>query len=152
MKKILAAVTVFCLLTIPAGGAFATQYNTGCGLGSIVMENQDGLVFQVLAVTTNGTFANQTFGITFGTLNCDKPASFASLEQSEIFIANNMDSLANDIARGQGEYLDTLAVLMEIPENERGVFYAKLQENFSAIYSSSEVSSTEILSGIQAHM
>jgi len=152
MKKIFAVVTVFCLLIISASGAFATQYNTGCGLGSMVMENQEGLLFQVLAVTTNGTSANQTFGITFGTLNCEQPASFASLEQSEIFIANNMDNIANDIARGQGEYLDTLAVLMEIPENERDVVYARLQDNFSAIYSSAEVSSTEVLSGIQAHM
>lgn len=152
MKKTLAALIVLSVLLIPVGNGFAMQNNTGCGLGAVLMENQEGLLFQVLAVTTNGIFANQTFGITFGTLRCDKPDTFVQLEQSEIFIANNMDSLASDIARGYGEYLDTLAVLMEIPKDRRNDFYSRLQDGFPAIYSSSEVTSTEVLSGIQARM
>lgn len=152
MKKSLVAVMVACFLMVPVSGVLADQSNTGCGLGSMVMEGQDGLIFQVLAVTTNGTSGNQTFGITSGTLNCDQPQSFASLEQSEIFIANNMDSLANDMAKGHGEYLDTLAVLMDVPEAERSELYSKLQDNFSTIYSSADVSSTEILGEVQALM
>jgi hypothetical protein len=35
----------------------------GWRLGSIIFKGQDALLFQVLAVTTNGTFGNQTFGI-----------------------------------------------------------------------------------------
>lgn len=152
MKKSLVAVLVACFLMVPVSGAFANQSNTGCGLGSMVMEGQDGLLFQVLAVTTNGTSGNQTFGITTGTLNCDQPQNFASLEQSEIFIANNMDNLANDMAKGHGEYLDTLAVLMDVPEAERSALYSKLQDNFSTIYSSADVTSTEILGEVQALM
>src|SRR5690606_16700117 len=103
-----------------------------------VMQGNDGLLFQVLAVTTNGTFGNQTFGITSGTLNCDKPSRFASREQINNYVADNMDNLANDIAKGQGEYLNTLAVLMEVPEGSRANFYATLQSNFSRIYTSAE--------------
>jgi len=50
----------------------ASQKNTGCGLGSVIFKGQDALLFQILAVTTNGTSGNQTFGITTGTLNCDR--------------------------------------------------------------------------------
>ena len=152
MKKIFAAIVVLSIMAIPVGSVSAQQFNTGCGLGSVVLEGRDGLVFQVLAVTTNGTFGNQTFGITFGTLNCDRPETFVNLEQSEIFIANNMDSLAGDIARGHGEYLNTLAVLMGVPETHRGDFYSKLQQNFGTIYSASDVTSAQVLSGIQAIM
>jgi hypothetical protein len=47
-----------------------TANSTGCGLGTIIFEGQKGIAPQVLAVTTNGTSGNQTFGITSGTLGC----------------------------------------------------------------------------------
>jgi hypothetical protein len=63
-----------------------------------------------------------------------------------------MDNLANDIARGQGEYLNTLAVLMEVPEGSRTGFYSKLQDNFSQIYPSTEVTSIDVLNNIESLM
>ena len=44
------------------------KYGTaGCGLGSMAFGDQPGGI-QILAATTNGILGNQTFGITFGTL------------------------------------------------------------------------------------
>jgi L-fucose mutarotase/ribose pyranase (RbsD/FucU family) len=63
-----------------------------------------------------------------------------------------MDNLANDIARGQGEYLNTLAVLMDVPEVSRTDFYARLQNNFSLIYTSPEIKSGDVLRNIEALM
>ena len=63
-----------------------------------------------------------------------------------------MDNLANDIARGHGEYLNTLAVLMEVPEGSRADFYTLLQNNFSNIYSSPQISSVEVLDNIESLM
>jgi hypothetical protein len=152
MKKILLALVLVGFIAIPAVGFSANQQNTGCGLGSIVMQGNDGLLFQVLAVTTNGTCGNQTFGISSGTLNCKAPGKFASRETINSYISDNMDNLANDIAKGNGEYLNTLAVLMEVPEGSRTAFYGKLQGNFKSIYPTASVTSADVLKNIEGIM
>jgi len=152
MKKIMAVMVLVGFIAASATVCFASQSNTGCGLGSIIFKGQEGLLFQVLAVTTNGTSGNQTFGITSGTLNCSQPSKIVSNEQLNNYVADNMDNLANDIARGEGEYLNTLAVLMAVPEGSRGDFYAKLQNNFSHIYPSSNVKSGDVLRNIESLM
>ena len=153
MKKIVLALVLVSFIAVPATLGFAaSKDNTGCGIGYLIMKDQEGLLFEVLAVTTNGTFANQTFGITSGTLECAKPSSFASREKLNTYVAENMDNLANDIAKGQGEYLNTLAVLMEVPEGSRAEFYLRLQSNFSQIYSSTDVTSVDVLTNIESLM
>ena len=149
MRKILVGllvvVAVVCLTS--AAGA-VDQKNTGCGLGSMFFEGQNGLSTQALAATTNGSFGNQTFGITSGTSNCEEYKTLTMNGQVNKFVADNMDSLATDIARGEGEYLDTMANLMEMSQAQRPRFYAQLQQNFSKIYSSPAVTPAEVVAGI----
>ncbi len=152
MKRFVFMVVAVLMATVFVGVCFADQENTGCGLGSIAFEGKDGLVSQVLAVTTNGIVGNQTFGITSGTLNCEKFDTFAANENLNTFVADNMDNLAGDIAKGNGEYLDTLAVLMEVPKEERASLYSRLQTNFSNIYTSDNVSHVDVLNNIEAVM
>ncbi len=131
-----------------AGTALAVnKSNTGCGLGYVIFKDQEGLVYEVLAVTTNGTLGNQTFGITSGTLGCERPQKIAN-DKLERFVAENMDELAQDIARGEGKYLETLADLMGIPEEKRGEFFKKLQENFDKIFPSDNVNSAHVIDTI----
>ena len=134
MKKVLLALALMGFIAIPAIGFSANQQNTGCGLGSLIMQGNDGLLFQVLAVTTNGTFGNQTFGISSGTLNCKQPGKFATREKINSYIADNMDNLARDVAAGQGEYLDSLAELMSIPAADRPGFNLALHQNYTQIF------------------
>jgi len=131
------------------GAAYADQPrdNTGCGWGAMAWEGKDGLVFQVLAATTNGTFGNQTFGITTGTADCEKAPSFASNEELNRFVAENMDNLASDVAVGQGEYIESLAELMDIPDAQKIGFYYTLQANFSEIFSG-DVSHVDVLESL----
>lgn len=152
MRKIVGAFIVVGFIVASGTVCLASQSNTGCGLGSLIFKGQEGLLFQVLAVTTNGTFGNQTFGISSGTLNCSQPSKFASYERLNNYVADNMDNLASDIARGEGEYLNTLAVLMEVPEGSRDDFYSKLQNNFSHIYTSPQVKSIDVLRNIESLM
>lgn len=119
----------------------------GCGLGSLVFGNQQGIV-QIFAATTNGTFGSQTFGITTGTSNCEKQAKFASNERMNEFVRANMDNLAKDIARGHGEALDTLAELLGISSNERDAVYTKLQSNFSTIFPSENTEVADVVDSI----
>ncbi len=130
--------------------AFASQSNTGCGVGSIIFNGKDGLVSQLSAITTNGIFGNQTFGITSGTLNCSQFRGIVSNEQVNRYVAENMDNLAKDIAQGNGEYLNTLAILLDVKDNDRSAFNSKLQSNFSKIYTSNNVTNVEVVKNIES--
>lgn len=138
---------------IAAVGLTASVYaneNTGCGLGSLIIKNQNTVVLQVLAATTNGTSGNQTFGITSGTSNCDKPSNFVSNDKLNKFVSENMDELAMDISAGQGETLTTVAKLMNVEDTK--AFSSKLQENFTNIYTSENVTSANVIDSIAKYM
>ncbi|MCK4487712.1 MAG: DUF3015 family protein [Desulfobacterales bacterium] len=74
-------VIVVLMVTVLVGHGFAEQNSTRYGLGPIIFEGKDGLVSQVCMVTTNGTLANQTLGITSGTSNCESLSSFPANER-----------------------------------------------------------------------
>ena len=138
---------------IAAVGLTASVYaneNTGCGLGSLIIKNQNTVVLQVLAATTNGTSGNQTFGITSGTSNCDKPSNFVSNDKLNKFVSENMDELAMDISSGQGETLTTVAKLMNVEDTK--AFSSKLQANFTNIYTSENVTSANVIDSIAKYM
>ena len=97
--KLAAAVAVVSLAL--ASSAFATK--VGPGLGYVVFGDQNGPVYDLLAATTNGTFCSQGFAITFGTSGYS--GGLIGMEETDKFIADNMDALATDIAMGEGEYV-----------------------------------------------
>ena len=103
---------------------------------------------QIFAATTNASFGNQTFGISSGTLGCNQASNFVSNEQLNKFVADNMDNLAKDAAMGQGEYVDTLAELMDIQGSKRVEFSQMLQENFSNIFTEGSVSHVVVIENI----
>ena len=144
MKKILSIVAAATLISTSAfaGG----NSNTGCGLGSMVIPNQDTVAMQVLAATTNGTSGNQTFGITSGSLNCTKPMKIVMNDQAQKFVADNMDAIAVEVAAGQGENLDTLLSMMNV--EDKTLAAATLKANFSSIYSSADVTSAHVVDSI----
>lgn len=148
MKRSIVAV-VLAMSLMAAGSAFAAEGygSAGCGLGSMVLGSEPGFV-QVFAATTNGTSGNQTFGITSGTSNCDKHAQFSSNERLNQFVRENMDNLAKDVAMGHGESLDSLAELMGVSADKRPGVYAKLQTNFSNIFSSEKVEFADVVDSI----
>jgi len=144
MNKALFIVATTAILTT---ASFATP-NSGCGLGSELIKTQDSVLMQIFASTTNGTSGNQTFGITSGTSGCAKPAKFVSNDKANEFVAGNMDVLALDISNGQGEALTTLATLLNVANPE--TFASVLQENFDKIYTSSNVTSADVIDNIVA--
>ena len=150
MKKLLFLLFVGFMVVGFSTALFADQKNYGCGLGSMAFEGNDGLISQICAATTNGTSSNQTFGITSGTSNCTEYETWTSNQKVNVFVADNMDSLAKDIAKGTGEHLDTLASLMNVPQKDRTAFNAKLQKNFSRIYTSEYVTATDVIRNIEA--
>lgn len=150
MRKFVVLTLALCAAHAGISPCFASKNNTGCGIGTMIFEGKDGLVSQVSAATTNGIFGNQTFGITSGTLECEKAPTFASNQQLNKFVGDNMANLAMDVSKGNGEYLSTLAALMDVPVAERPELYRLLQANFAQIYSSENVTQIDVLNNIEA--
>ena len=131
MRKILIAVVIS---AVPAF-AFAQQNNIGtCGWGAKLFDGQSGIAPQVLAVTTNGTSGNQTFGITTGTSGCTQDGVVKSTWKTAMFIDGNKDRLARDMSIGNGETLDSLAHLIGVREEDRAAFGRAMQANVSVIF------------------
>jgi len=150
MRK--ALILVACAVMMATVSFAGGQGNTGCGLGSVLFNDadQDSIILQSLAVTTNGTSWNQTFGITTGTSNCEKPSKIALNDRANEFIRDNMDNLAKDISRGSGETVEGLATLLNVEKAERAGFFAKLQANFDSIYPSHDVDYAHVADSIAA--
>ena len=123
--------------------------NVGCGLGSTIFAGQSGLAPQVLAVTTNGTFGNQTFGITSGTLGCDDGDSVVASAEVRQLADANLDKLAVDIARGEGETLASLASAMKIKMQDQPVLFSTLKSNFSQIFPTDDIKTDDVLVSIR---
>ena len=117
--------------------------STGCGLGSMAWRGQSGVVPQILAVTTNASFGNQTFGISSGTSGCDQNGRITGGTQRMVlnFLENNMEQYALDASRGEGETLDTLAGIMEVDKNELAT---KVHDNFALIFPHDDVDAVEV--------
>lgn len=143
-KMILAAV-----VAVGSTAAFADK-DVGCGVGSQVWAGQTGKVPKILAATTNGIFTNQLLGITFGTLGCSGTGAVTA--QAVTFTNENAETLARDMAVGQGESLNVLAELLNIKADDKARFFTVSQQNFSEIYSVENQNSLQVLASIQAVM
>jgi len=153
MKKLLliALMVVFIAPTAFAAGAGGVaRQNTGCGLGTALFgTNADGSsVLQAFQATTNGTFGNQTFGISSGTSECEQPKKFVQNERLNEFVRANLDDLAKNIAFGKGETLNTLAELMDVPQAERERFNRRLQVHFRDIFPDAKVEYAHVVDTI----
>ena len=146
-KKLALSILGVAVVSVPS---FAVnKSNTGCGLGYVIFKDQpDTLVFDLLAITTNGTSANNLFGITSGTLECKQPERIVKNDKLFKFVSENMDNISSDVASGNGEYLETVAELLNIEESKKDKFFAKLQENFDSIFPSENVQSADVIDKI----
>ncbi|MBW1895115.1 MAG: DUF3015 family protein [Deltaproteobacteria bacterium] len=147
MKKILIAVLIS-LFLVGTVSANTVKEDCGCGLGRMALAEKEGLVWNLLGTFLNGLCGNQTFGMSSGTLECGKPEKLVMLEKMNIFVADNMDSLAVDIAQGDGESLDALAEIAEISAEKRLAFNVALQGNFDYIYQNQNVKHEEVTNKI----
>ncbi|WP_443738555.1 MULTISPECIES: DUF3015 family protein [Treponema] len=139
-KKI--AVLVAAGMLALSSSAFAT--NVGPGLGYVLVGDKTGAGWDLLASWLNGIYWNQWFAITFGTSGYDN--GLVGMTETNQFVADNMDALAADIAKGEGEYIDTLSTMLNVSDSV--AFKATLQKNFEEIFTSANVSAEEVTSKI----
>lgn len=147
MKKLVAVTALAALF--PAI-AIAQQNNIGsCGWGSKVFDGQSGLAPQVLGATTNGTFGNQTFGITSGTSGCTQDGAVRSTWKTAMFIDGNKETLARDMSVGSGEALDSLAHLLGVESADRAAFNRIARDNMQRIFPKDNAETEQVVAALR---
>jgi hypothetical protein len=125
---------------------------TGCGWGQILFDGQSGTPSHVLAMTTNNTTGNNTLGVTSGTNGCSATGTITYSGKSMVDISLIMDEFSEDVARGDGEVLTTVAVSLGIDPSDREEFKKAMHENFSKLFPSKDVTTDELLAAMWSVM
>jgi hypothetical protein len=140
----------FVLIAIPTR---AGNYGmAGCGLGALAFPNDNDQVSQVLAATTNGTFGTQTFGITSGTSECTQDGRIRSERAQEAFAEVNFESLAQEMAKGQGEHLTAFAHLLGCSENSTDEFGRLTQRHYTQIFSREAMTGLDLVDAVKQNI
>jgi hypothetical protein len=152
MGRILTAV-LGAVLVVQGGVVFAAHPDTGpgCGLGKLAwadFKNQKDIAPQVLMATTNGTFGSNTFGISTGTSGCTNSGKVMSEHKVTMFASLNFENLTQDMARGEGEHLASLATLLNIPQEQHAAFFAMTKERYHSLIESGETTSAAMLKAL----
>lgn len=154
MKKAFSkAAFVLSLTVLASSGAHAssTQDAAGCGVGTMIFKDKQGLVYNLLATTTNGMLFG-TVSQTFGLLNC--PADTSVKGKIASFIDFNKQQLAVEVAQGKGERIAALVEMYGVKQADRQAAIAVLKANQVAIFSQPSTSSiqNEMDKALQAYV
>jgi len=143
MRKSISVLFALSLICSPAGFALATpnpDTGPGCGLGKKLWEDWKGqkqIAPQMFMSTTNVT-GSYSFAISSGTSGCSHDGRIWDSERASLFIGINYASLTEDMARGGGEHLASLATLMHVSLEHQLEFFAMAQERYASLVMSGE--------------
>jgi len=138
-------------LTLGSGSAMAeAPGGPGCGWGNMIFDGSSGLGAQLGATFTNGTSGNKTFGMTSGTNGCSTDGTLTYGGAS--MISSIMDEFSEDVARGHGEALDAVAVMMGVDKGDRAAFAKVVHENFSTIFPHDKVTAQQVTDSLVSVM
>ncbi len=136
-------------ISISGGVAFAGDPDVGCGWGTLSFRGQSGVVYKLMAATTNVSLGSQTFGISSGTAGCGRGGVIRADARLQHYAGANIDKLAGDMAAGQGESLDTLAQLIGVSATDRPAFFRLAKDNFALLFPSDDVTAGQMLDTLQ---
>ena len=148
MKKVIAGLVLISASSVANAGAAGGD--GGCGWGNALFKGQSGTATHVLAATTNATTGNNTFGMTTGTNGCTTNGTLGYGGQS--VVSSIMDEFSEDVARGEGDALDTVAVVYGVEVQDRDTFAKVMHENFATIFPSEDVTADEMMASIEVIM
>jgi hypothetical protein len=139
-------------LGLALSGAAKADPNIGCGWGTQLFAGKNTIIFQALGATTNAFLGNQTFGISSNTIGCKGNQTITAEYRLNMFAGSNFDRLAREMATGEGEALESLAVLLEIEETDRASFYQLAQSEWLEIFPTGELTAGEMLENLDRAM
>jgi len=123
-----------------------------CGWGNLLFRGQSGLPSHLVAVTTNGSTGNATFGMTSGTNGCSVDGKLTYGGKDMVDVSSIMDEFSEDVARGNGEALDTVAVMFGVQPQDRSVFAEVMHDHFAVIFPDENVTARQVLVSVNSVM
>ena len=148
MKKIIAGLVLISASSVANAGAAGGD--GGCGWGNALFKGQSGTASHVLAGITNVTTGNNTFGMTTGTNGCSTTGTLTYGGAS--VVSAIMNEFSEDVARGEGDALNTVAVVYGVEQQDRDIFAQVMHENFTTLFPSEDVTAEEMMASIEAVM
>ena len=154
MRTVVQIQLALLLVAIPVGSVPAANPDNGpgCGLGKLASsdyKHPKNIAPQVMMATTNGTFGSQTFGISFGTSGCTNDGQVMAARKPDMFVASTFESLSEDLARGQGEHLASLATMMSVSVEHQPAFFSLAQNRYRILMERGEDSPRSVIKAIQ---
>ncbi len=147
MKKV---ITGLVLLSASSVASADAPGGANCGWGNMLFEGQSGLGAHIIASITNGTSGNNTFGMTFGTNGCSTSGTLTYGGKS--MVSSIMGEFSEDVAAGEGDAMDTVAVIYGVEKQDRATFAKVMHENFATIFPSEDVTADQMMASIEEVM
>lgn len=143
MKKI-----ILTLIALTATSAFAADSSSGCGMGYEVAPKQS-LVSSSTRSIVNATFSN-TIGMTLGTSGCAKHSIVKNEAKGIHFAEANMNQLAVEMARGNGEFVQGFASVFGCQDSS--AFGSMVQAKYELVLPSTNTSGVELFNNVKAEI
>ena len=120
-------------------------------IGALVLASV-GLVVSACNTSkaTVDTFAKFTSSTSPGSW-IDADGVIQESQKARLFAAVAFENLEQDIARGNGEYLRSLAVLMKIPAGEQDEFRSLSQKQYSRLFASDQRTAESLLATLTSN-
>ena len=140
MKKVLVVILLVGVLAVSASSVFAGETKDlqgiyeECGLGALLFPR-----WAIGASVSNFTLDLGTTASTSGLTTPD--ACKGGKEKLAMYIYESYDSLESDLAKGDGKYLDMLALLSEKTAEEKVVFIQDVRTEFRNVVERQDYSS-----------
>lgn len=116
--------------------SFKTSSEEGSMKVSSASSTQNSTMSLDPGITTGQTQSATQFSSTYG--DCSIWASNDRWMRREFYIAENMGNIRSDVAKGDGEYLDTFLFLTGCPAEAKGQFSNLLHRQYSSLFNNEE--------------
>ena len=147
MKKTIISIA---LLGMSSSAMAAAPGGPDCGWGNMLFDGQSGIGPHFLASSTNGTSGNATFGMTTGTNGCSADGKLSYGGKS--LLGSIMGEFSEDVARGEGEALNAVAVMYGVEQQDRASFASAMHANFQTLFPSEDVTAEEVMASMNEIM
>lgn len=143
MKLIIGLLTL-----VAASSVFAADSSSGCGMGYEIAPKQS-LVSSSVRSIVNATFSS-TIGMTMGTSGCAKHSIVKNEAKGIHFAEANMNQLAVEMARGNGEFVASFASVYGC--NNAEAFGSMVQSRYESVLPSANTSGVELYNNVKAEI
>ena len=113
------------------------------------------LLITIVLGTSSCSFTNTTESITdstSSTFNWYHPGMLQKERKIQFFARANFSRLKEDMAAGKGDYLSSLATLMEVPPVYRQDFFDLTKDHFQDLFPSDQTTSEEMLAALSTKL